>query len=85
MPYEFIERLVLPPSEKQKLRRLAAEGSDTPFKLLGLYKAVPEAFAKSTARELEPLLSDEERSLLNQEPRGFATGALLDLPPDLQR
>jgi hypothetical protein len=85
MPNEFIDRLDLAPVEKQKLHRLADAGSNTPFKLLGLHKAVPGTFSDSAARQLALLISDEQRTMLSREMPEFATGALLDLPADLKR
>ena len=85
MRYDFIDRLDLPATEKQNLQRLADAGSNTPFKLLGLHKAVPEAFADSAARQLALLISDDEQAILSREMPEFSTGALLDLPADLKR
>lgn len=85
MPYEFIDRLDLPSNEKQHLRLLAARGSDTPFRLLGLSRVHPEQLSESAAHQLETLITEAERAELNREMPEFATGALLDPPEDLKR
>jgi hypothetical protein len=84
MLYEFIDRLDLPPAEKEHLRLLADRGSDTPFKLLGLSKVHPEQLSESAAGQLEVLITDAERAELSREMPNFGTGALLDLPEDLK-
>lgn len=90
MAYAFLDRLNLEHDEREKLHALADAGSETPFKLLALYRASPHAFAAHVggeeramriAGELDRLLTEFERSLLAEEPPQFPTGALLDVPP----
>lgn len=87
MRYRFLDQIELQPRERESLRALAARGSDTPFKLLALYQASPEAFAahlggedrvKKIVAALQPMLSGAERALLSEPPAYFSTGALID-------
>ena len=81
----FLDALPLTDSDLEKVRSL---GVNTPFALLAMRKASPQAFdafigaelADDLSRRLEPLLTDEDRAQL-QAPASPAGGLGARLPP----
>ena len=88
MPGDFLKALQISDEERTKLSKLSAK---TPLALLAMRKASRDAFdehvgrdrAEAIAKELENLLTDEDRESLSKPPKGVGRlGARLDpLPP----
>ena len=89
MAYEYLNHLAASDEEKAKLVTLAAR---SPAALVGMMQAAPEAFsnylgeerARHIKRQLEELLGEDERRLLDADPgRPYLTGAIIgrESPP----
>lgn len=84
----FLSRLNLTDEETAKLASL---GATTPLSLLGALRASPEAFVSFVGKDradtivdrISGLLTDEERSSLDEELPLFSLGARLGTPPSV--
>jgi hypothetical protein len=90
MSRDYLNRLTLSPEERERLIDL---GAANPLAVLGIRKAAPEAFdrlfgsARSAqiAEQLDALLSDQERAVLERPVTARALGARMEQPPSEPR